>query len=353
MSKNNNEENIYGDNYNSPNNNNVPKKKRKQKVIIINTIIILISLIFAVSGGGLLYYYNLLNSVSYESEEDYSSSTSFKEEDSATTSIDLADTNLVSDPKVLNIMLFGSDKRKANDAGRSDSMILVSLDNRNKKIKMTSIMRDIWVHIPGYKDNRINVAYSLGGPAKAIETVERNFGIKIDRYVVADFDGFSNIIDRLGGIDLELTAAEVKYINSFCGDKYTLRGSGLLHVNGEQALNHARNRDSAMSDFDRTRRQRQVLQAMLAKVKTANLSQITGIVADVGPMVSTNLKKDEISKLVLSSLTYLKYDVEEFRLPETNNYSNKVISGMWVLAINDMSKARYNLAKFIYEDSIQ
>lgn len=328
------------------------RKCGKSKKLPISLMIL--SIVFAIIGGIMVYGYNMLNSVNYDdlSNTNYttvSNDNSFVKD----TNISLTSGALLNDPMVLNVLLFGSDSYSAGDGGRTDTMLMLSIDNRHKKLKLTSFMRDLWVNIPGYGEQRLNVAYAVGGPKLSIETIERNFGIDVDRYVVVDFVGFEGIVNRLGGIDIELAVKEVAYINQHSSSKNKLSGSGIKHLDGNQALQHARNRDSIGSDFDRTLRQRKVISCIVEKFKTANLSQITGIVADIGPMLTTNLKKSEISTLVTNSLTYLNYDIEEFRLPENDNYSSKNINGASVLCINNITKARKDLAKFIYEDSVQ
>lgn len=259
------------------------------------------------------------------------------------------DSDLVNDSMVLNTILIGSDSMSTGDGGRSDSMILLSLDARHKKIKLTSFMRDIWVTIPGYGNDRLNASYAFGGAKLTIDTIKKNFGVLIDRYAVVDFEGFSQIIDTLGGIDINLTADECAYINKYSGDKHTLHGSGVKHLTGLQALHYSRDRNSIGSDYDRTSRQRTVLRAVVEKLKTANIAQITELISTLGPLVTTNYKTSEISRIASHALTYLNYPVEEFRLPTDGNVRDEVYSQKMVLVINDPAKAKNDLHKFIYE----
>lgn len=334
---------------------NKRKKQKTRSKKVRNVLIVVLSIIFAVTGSVMVYGYNTLGSLNYDPLDSSSTANGLTntDVDAPLLDIDINGNKLLSDPMVLNILLFGSDSYSAGDSGRADSILMVSIDNRHKKLKLTSFLRDIYVSIPGYGEDKLNAAYAYGGPRLAIETIERNFGVDVDRYAVADFPGFEAIINRLGGIDLELTAEECEYLNTHCDDPNKLYGDGMKHLSGLQALNHARNRDSIMSDFDRTSRQRDVLGAVVTKMKTANLAQITGIIADVGPMVTTNLKKNEIVTLVANSITYMNYPMSEFSLPELDNFSNEYIDGAAVLLIDDMDQARYDLAKFIFEDSIQ
>ena len=305
-----------------------------------------------VAGGAMIYIYNTLNSFNYDDFSDSPDTNFSYNGEQQNTSATKGEDDLISDNMVLNVMLLGTDKQSVNDKGRSDTMLIVSLDMRHKKVKITSIMRDIWVKIPDHYTDRINTAYSLGGPKLAIETVERNFGIHIDRYASVDFDGFANIVDKLGGIDIELTASEVDYINKYSGDKHTLKGSGMKHLTGLQALHHARNRNSAGSDYDRTERQRNVIITIMNKMKTADLVQITGIISELAPMITTNFKSSEIAKLAANSLTYLNFEFLQFRLPTDDNVRNETIDQKMVLVINDMTKARKDIANFIYEDAL-
>mgnify|MGYP004511136847 CR=1 FL=1 len=352
----------YGDSYNYKKDNSFEdiysgkkykgKKGKSNKVIIRNFIIIVLCILFIATGGIMIYGYKSLSSINYDPIGDEEDINGFANSSVDDITLDYTGKELLNDPMVLNILLFGSDSYSAGDGGRTDSILMVSIDNRHKKLKTTSFLRDMWVQIPGYGEDRINAAYAYGGPKLAIQTIEANFGIKVDRYVVADFPGFEAIINRLGGIDMELTEDECEYLNSHCDDPNKLYGAGVHHLSGLQALNHARNRDSVMSDFDRTSRQRDVVSAVVQKMKSSNVTQILQIISDVGPMVTTNLKKNEIATLAANSITYMNYPMEEYSVPELDNFTNLNINGASVLGIVDMEEARYNLAKFIFEDSI-
>ncbi len=300
-------------------------------------------LILGIIGSMMIYAYNMLHSFNYDNLGSDKNTQITQDDDG---------NDLINDKMILNIMLIGSDSMSVGDHGRSDSLLIMSLDLRHKKIKITSLMRDIWLNIPGYGKDRFNAAYALGGPKLTIETIEKNFGIHIDRYAVVDFEGFSNIIDSLGGINLELSSAECAYINKYSGDPHTLRGSGMKHLTGLQALHYSRDRNSIGSDFDRTTRQRNVIKSVVSQLKTANLGQITDLISKIGPMVTTNFKTSEISRLAPKSLQYLNYPMEEFRLPTNDNVRNETISQKMVLVINDMAKAKSDLLKFIYEEDL-
>ncbi|MGN1044111.1 MAG: LCP family protein [Acutalibacteraceae bacterium] len=305
------------------------------KKVVLSIFFVILGLI----GSAMIYAYNMLHSFNYQEFED----------DSSEILTDDFGDSLINDSQILNIMLIGSDSMSTGDHGRSDSLMILSLDIKNHKIKITSLMRDIWINIPGHGYDRLNAAYAFGGAKLTIETIEKTFGLHVDRYAIVDFEGFSNIIDTLGGIDLELTSDECIYINTYSGDKNTLKGNGLKHLTGLQALHHSRNRNSKGSDYDRTSRQRNVIRAIVDKLKNANLKQITELIPTIAPLITTNFKTSEISRLATNSLTYLKYDLEEFRLPTNDNVQNETISQKMVLVIPNIAKARYDFLKFIYE----
>lgn len=327
------------------------RKKRKKSFYIVG---LAISLIMGIIGSMLIYAYSKLDSIIYQPLDQIIESVSDTTDD----------TKLMQESMVLNLALFGLDRRTADDNhSRSDSCMILSLDSRRKKIKLLSLMRDIWCDIPGHKPNRLNVAIGIGGESLAIKTIQKNFGIKIDRYATVDFESFKEIVDIIGGIDLSLSAKEAKYIN---GDLAYYKSKsqplpiadGTYHLDGEKTLSYARARKVATpeglcDDFARTYRQRRVLSTIVDKMKKCNLAQVLAVIEKAGPYISTNLKKSEILNLGRNAKTYLNYSFEEFRLPTNDNFKGMNINGMAVLGIPNIKKAQYDLAKFIYEDSVK
>ena len=287
--------------------------KKRGRAIRITSIVL--SILLLIGGSGLLYYYSVLNSLKFVDISDNNStkatSSTLPTSDGTFSKSQLSNDELLEDSKVLNVMLFGEDNAKGEKFGRSDSMIMLSIDNRHKKLKMTSFQRDSYVYVDGYGYDKLTNAYAYGGPKLTIQTIESNFGVKVDRYAVVDYASFIDIIDVLGGIDLELTQDEIDYINyqlyknKQSDTRTTITDApGKVHLTGQQALWYARNRglDSseegigiAGDDWDRTSRQRKLLETMFNDMKGADLTQIISIVGKVGPLVTTNLKKDEIT----------------------------------------------------------
>lgn len=265
--------------------------------------------------------------------------------------------SVIKNDNIENILLIGSDEREKNSRGRSDAMILVSLDKKSKKITLTSIMRDIYLYIPGKGNNRINAAYAFGGAELLINTIKYNFGIEVDKYLKADFYTFISAIDTLGGIEIELTEKEMEAMNGSIGymnilnreekDSDKLKGSGLQLLNGKQALSYVRLRKVGNSDFDRTKRQRRVLEEIFKRVKNMSLLEMGSFADAILPGITTNMTKKEIFAMILKLPSYAKYDMQELRIPVEGSYNNVKINGMSVLEI-DFDKNIDEIRRKIY-----
>ena len=229
---------------------------------------------------------------------------------------------------VINVLLIGTDRRNPNERGRSDSMMLVSLNKVTKKIYVTSIMRDTYVDIPGVSNNnRINAAYSFGGASLLMDTVERNFRVKVDKYVSVDFESFKKLVDYFGGVEITVSDAEAGQINGL--DK-----GGTYLLNGEQALAYARIRYVGQGDFERTERQRRVLNILIDKCRSLSVFELGEIMDLLLPQVTTNMSKSEIFGHVLASPSYASYQIINQRIPCDGSWRYMTIRGMSVLGID-------------------
>lgn len=338
----------------------------KRRSLIVRILSGALALVFVFLGALCMKGYSALNSIVYEALPNKNTEPTVQTDDYGNEvipefEIDTTSTNLLNDPYVLNVMLFGADK--SGDEGLSDTMILLSVDNRHKKIKMTSFLRDTYITIPGVTSHKLNYAYAVGGAALSIQTIEANYGIQIDRYATVNFTTFKEIVDILGGIELYLTDEEILYINCQMienGQSGLLDATeGMVRVNGQQALWYARNRGGTYNgisfygdDWERTDRQRNFIEAVINNVKDASLSELIQIVNKVGPMVTTNLKKSEIQTLVTSALAYLTYDIEQCSMPSDGSWSYGWNEAGSVILVDDWNKARMDLATFIYEESV-
>ncbi len=356
-----------GGRHSSGNTPKAPREKtssKRSKTLTIKILSGVLAMLFVVLGFGCFYGYGTLNSIGYEDlpgghvtpsgdvDPTFTGDPQFDNQTSTT---------LLNDPYVLNVMLFGTDRY--GDEGLSDTMILLSIDNRHQKIKMTSFLRDTYISIPGVYPHKLNYAYAVGGAALSIQTIEANYGIKIDRYATVNFSTFKNIVDIMGGVELYVTDTEIAYINAQIMENgqsdYLYASEGMVTLSGQQALWYARNRGGyyggmtfAGDDWDRTDRQRNFLEAVMTNLKDASLTEIVKIVNEIGPQVTTNLKKTEIQSLVTNALTYLTYDIEQCSMPSDGTWGYGFNEAGSVILVNDWYSARYDLASFIYEDLV-
>lgn len=257
---------------------------------------------------------------------------------------------------VVNILLIGNDSRENGEDGRSDAMILLSISSRTKTIYMTSLLRDIYVDIPGHDGNRLNAAYAFGGAELLMKTIEHNFGIPVNRYMLVNFEAFANLVDAVDGIELELTRDEIEYVNGYLVEYNMLtgreqgtdnmdlsvadNGPAVVHLNGPQALAYSRNRYLG-TDFGRTERQRKVLTAVIGKLPGAVLTNAGGLIDSLMPNLTTNLTKNECFSLSLMAGKLLTYDIVSDNIPQPDTYRDVTIRQMQVLEVDFETNIRY------------
>lgn len=252
---------------------------------------------------------------------------------------------------IINILLIGQDRREGEGRQRSDAMILCTVNLQTKTLTMTSFMRDMYVQIPGYYDNRINTCYMLGGMSLLNECLEKNFGIDVDGNFEVDFGGFMEVIDLVGGVDMELTADEAAYLNrngnwgvSNTAGTWNLK-EGMNHLTGEQALAYSRIRYIGNGDFGRTDRQRKVLNELLEECNGMSIPELNDLLRQVLPLLTTDMSNAEIlgyAMKLFPILTDLK--VNSLRIPADGAYSDASINGMSVL-LPDLSDNRKVLSE--------
>lgn len=252
---------------------------------------------------------------------------------------------LMYDQDVFNILLIGSDTRTSDGNGRSDTMILVSINKKTQKIVETSLLRDMYVGIPGVSDGtRLNAAFAYGGANLLMKTVEQNFKVKVEKYASVDFFSFINLVDRVGGVTINISADEVRVANDYVKEINRLKGlpkdSGLFTKSGEQtvdgkkALAYARIRYVGNADWERTDRQRIVLNQLLTKLKGLNFVQLNDMLNSFLPEVKTNLSRGELFTLVLSMPAYSNYGVVSWHVPQPGSYYSLKIGASDMLGIN-------------------
>lgn len=252
---------------------------------------------------------------------------------------------------VTKFVIFGSDSRDTDNsyAGRSDTIIIVVINNIDKSINLISVPRDTYVEVPGYGMTKINHAYAYGQEQLSIKTLNTNFGLDLTQYVTIDFSGLVNCIDRVGGVELTLTQEEVDFINSSMTPENKIASAGTITLNGEQALKHSRNRYVG-NDFTRAFRQREILIALMKKVSTMSPEEILDLSDDILVNLTTNMDinmyKDMFLKLSGDMSTYLS-NINSVQIPSTDYGYDNWVDGIYYFGF-DMERAKQDFNKYYY-----
>ena len=248
---------------------------------------------------------------------------------------------------VINIALYGVDSRNSDYQGRSDAIMICSVNGKTGKIKLVSVARDTYVSVPGYYNTKINHAYAYGGPELAIQTLNENFGMDITDYVTVNFDSLADIIDEMGGVMVDVTDEERFQVNAYLLRGEPLKETGMVNLTGAQAVSYSRIR-KIDSDSMRASRQREVLAALFDKALDINPLNYPSYVRKFAPMVETSLSNDEILKIATVGLK--NPSLEQGAFP--NDYiqsGGQTIDGVWYY-VYDLDQAKDMLHQYIYED---
>ena len=256
---------------------------------------------------------------------------------------------------IRNIALFGVDQADG-EGGRSDAMMIATIDKKNKKLKLTSLMRDSYVQIPGHGGNKLNAAYAFGEEALVIKTINKNFSLNIEDFVTVDFSSLPKIVDKVGGVDIEIDSAEIKHLNNYISDLNSRTGTnspyidttGIHRLNGVQAMAYCRIRYTAGDDFKRTERQREVLEQILNNLFDLSTLKYPGLLNTVFPMVKTSLSMGDIMGMG-KDILFIGNNLEQNRFPTDQDYVPKTINGQSCLTFNqDATKEKIH--KWIFDD---
>lgn len=249
---------------------------------------------------------------------------------------------------ILNIALFGLDRNKPGENSRSDSMIILTVDFKNKKIKLSSLMRDMYVNIEGYGKTKLNHAYSYGGAALALKTINQNLGTNIRDYISADFLTLEKIVDLLGGVNINIKQEEIIELNKMSKD-INITKSGKQSLSGNQAVAYSRIRYTGNGDFERTERQRRVLYEVFKKAKDAEIISLTNLALQILPLVETSME----SKLILDMISdYFKAGemaFEQERFPIDGYYWSDMIDRIYYLKY-DTEATKQQVIDYLYND---
>ncbi|PWX66092.1 LCP family glycopolymer transferase [Clostridium perfringens] len=316
---------------------------KKQKITIFSLLAILI-LIASVVGFFVFRFYNH----SYEGNTDPAKVNTVDE-----------DIKFKEVPGITNILLLSSDARPGEDVSRSDSIMILTIDNINKKLKVTSLMRDMLVKIDGHGEEKLNHAFAYGGPTKTIETIQNNFGIKLNNYVIVDFSAFVKVIDAINGIEVTVKDYELDELNKYILDgggseEDLLPSPGTYNLNGYQALSYARIRKVGNGEYERTERQRAVLQIALEKVKDMSTVKLVSLLNELFPYVKTNISLGNAMDYGFTALNVGKkcnFEIEQFRVPLDSISKGGIINNKgWVFVIDKVETSKA-LQEFIFNDN--
>ena len=279
----------------------------------------------------------------------------------------------MTDKNVKNILIIGSDTRDPEAKGRTDVMMIMSINTEKKKITMTSLMRDMYLPLVGYYNdgtkmhdddqpdglyrNKLNSAYVFGGPELLMDTIKYNFGLEIDDYVYIDFSSFVSIVDSIDGIEVDVTAEEVEAMNECTREQNRLLGnpekqdylqkSGKVALNGNQTLSFARMRRVGNADFQRTQRQRIVMTKIIEKVNSVGPFRKFSFLKAVLSSLTTNMSRTELFFYGYKAPFYLGYEIKELRIPEDGDYEFGTHDGQSTLDV-DIDKCRKKIQEAIF-----
>lgn len=330
------------------------KIRKKNKKGFKTGLLVTLAVLLFLSGFGYSYIHSLLNSTNQETiaENDDDLGIGDKEFEYEKPDVEIPGAKDDDDngelpfyyedvEGIVNIALFGVDA-PVGQRGRSDSIMIVTVDKNSKKIKISSIIRDSYVNIPGRGMDKVNHAYAFGGPELAIQTLNSNFHLDIRDFGTVNFTTLPKIIDILGGVEIKVTNAEAQQIGLGSGGTYTLTGG--------QALTYSRIR-KIDSDFVRAERQRTVLEAIIKKMLNKSVTSYPGILSKILPLVTTNMKSNDILSLAGSVVTNGIRTIEQNRFPQEELSSGQTIKGVYYYVFN-REQTIHNMGKYIYLDEV-
>ena len=333
-----------------------PKSKTKKILFAVEIIVLLLFI------GG-LYVYGQLNSKLDKINQPVLDDSKIKVNQEVQDSIDSQESTLTG---YTTYALFGIDHRDKNTAlggENSDTIIIASVNNDTKDVKLVSVYRDTLLNLGNDTYSKANAAYAYGEAEQAITMLNTNLDLNISEYATVNFNALTTIIDDLGGLDMDMSYAEIVHMNNYCVETSEETGKDYTpielpdrpddieavqyhyHLNGVQATSYCRIRYTASLDMGRTERQRRVIQMIVSKAKSAGLGKIFKIMDDVFPMVTTSMTKDEILQLLPTLIGYSVDDTTGF--PTSYKFSN--VKGS-IIVPTTLETNVIELHKFLYGD---
>ena len=338
-------------------------KKKKIIISVVSIIILILIILFSIIAS----YFNLID---WNGGDDYKAPTGdnyIQEDDmnldpmsTVTDATGLQDYlekwhnnggDLMQSKNVINVLLMGLDESKSH----SDSMILLSINKVSKEVIMTSFFRDTYTYSDVYSTvnkshyMKLTEVYTFGGPKAVIDTIEKDYKIKIDGYVSVDFTTFPDVIDAIGGVTVDVQPYEAAYMATAPWNTSVPSGENVT-LNGEQALLFSRIRKcDADGDVSRTRRQRMVIKALIEGAKNIKISQIDNLLTTLLPSVSTSFGRLDFIKYATQAITYnwMSYPIEQLQMPNAENRTSATLSSIWYW-ISDFPVCARDLQMAIY-----
>jgi len=258
---------------------------------------------------------------------------------------------------IYNLLLIGVDNPGDQVTGRSDTMLLASLNMRTGDLKLISFLRDTYVAIPRHGHNRLNAAYTYGGPELLMETLEKCFGVKADGYVAVNYALMTDLVDAIGGVELDVSEDELKKLNGILEYYNYLRGvpqaegrlesAGLQRLTGLQTMSYARIR-KLDSDFVRVQRQQQVILAIYRQLRTLSLIDLTQVITAYIGQVTTNITFAQAASLVAGVLTLQNITTSTLRVPVDGAYSSRLMNDTYYI-VPRLDRCRETIDEFLHK----
>lgn len=316
------------------------KKRRKfttKKVVIISSFVITAIILL-----GVLFGYFYVKSKIYNS---------------GTPRVNNNDVQYTEVKGITNILLIGTDSRSLDKLSRADSIIIATLDNNNKKVKLTSLFRDTLVDIPGHGESKINAALLKGGPELLMDTIQQTYNIKLDKYVIINFWGFEAVVDQIGGLEIDVEESQLEELNKYIGESTggndsPVIQSGLQVLNGKQALSYARIRYNVGDDYGRTERQREVIFKIAEKLKSTKPTKYLGIMNGMLKYISTNIDPIEALNMAYTIYKFPELATEQLQMPVTELSESRLYKDLGSVILIDKEQNAQILNRFIFEDKI-
>ncbi|MBO1266324.1 LCP family protein [Proteiniclasticum sp. SCR006] len=340
---------MKSENRESPLENKVDIKEKSSLAAPYKIIIIAGALIMAVLTGLYIYYIKTYEELEYIEIPETDEELGITEETEEVINI------FENNKSIINILLFGVDKRSDEETGRSDAIMILTIDPVHNTIKLSSLMRDSRVSIKGYGEDKLGHAYAYGGPELAIHTINNNFRMNIRYFASINYGGLIHVIDSVGGIYANIKEDEIEMVNKYTNDTAYVEGmsytpiteSGYQLLDGVQAVGYSRIRKVGDGDYERTQRQRIVLSAVIRKLTDLNIVELPGVIQDLAPNIQTNITSNYMLKVGTSILNAGIKDIRQARFPSDENSHGEIMNGIWYLVF-DKLKTREELNEYIF-----